>query len=129
MKLSYRGNEYEKDNSILEMRESEISGKYRGHCWKYKSLNHLLPNHPKLNLQYRGIPYGVVSEEKEPIQYITPFQFTQKTDPVISHQNTEKIHLENLRLNLIRRLNSAKINGNSDLIEMLEKEFQQLEIK
>jgi hypothetical protein len=43
--------------------------------------------------------------------------------------STEKIHLENLRRNLEHRLKSAQVNGNEDLITMLQKECKQLQLE
>jgi hypothetical protein len=44
------------------------------------------------------------------------------------HEQTQKIHLDNLRRNLERRLQAAKANGNDYLIDLLEAESKHLEM-
>jgi molecular chaperone GrpE (heat shock protein) len=45
----------------------------------------------------------------------------------MSDQLTQQNHFNNVRRNLEKRLQSAKANNNETLIDLLEKEFQQLE--
>lgn len=130
MKLLYRGNSYEQsETSCLEVRETEIAGKYRGHNWQHKLPKHIPQHQPKMYLQYRGVAYSTssglkVSSELSKCSYVS---VENKYAKLVTN-NTEEIHLENLRRNLERRLEVAKANNNYDLIEMLEKECQQLKL-
>jgi hypothetical protein len=45
---------------------------------------------------------------------------------LVSNEIVKNIHLENLRQNLEKRLQVAKIKGDDRLVNLLEKEFQQL---
>jgi hypothetical protein len=131
MKLSYRGNNYASEAiSHLEVRETAITGKYRGHHWRYKLPQHIPQLQPKIYLQYRGIAYSTcpnmaISGEGDKC---TCVPLNQKC-PKLVVQNTEQVHLENLRRNLERRLDIAKAKGNYNLVEMLEKESQQLALE
>lgn len=42
-------------------------------------------------------------------------------------ETAKKVHLENIRLNLERRLESAKAQGNNYLVNLLQKESRELE--
>ncbi len=128
MKLSYRGNSYETESSLLEVKETDIKGKYRGQNWKYKLPQHIPQLQPKLYLQYRGIAYSTSPNAKvsdEPIKYCYLPRNYQSSKLIV--KNIEQIHLENLRRNLQRRLEVAKANENQDLVDMLYQEYQQLE--
>lgn len=130
MKLSYRGNQYQSETALLEVRESDITGKYRGSKWIYKLPRHIPQLQPKLDLTYRGIAYSscpnlnvkpYFSSESEMVNLpveLTPSQVTEK--------NLTDIHLENLRRNLERRIKVAQENENYHLLAMLQKESQQL---
>lgn len=129
MKLSYRGNSYETETSLLEITETEIMGKYRGHTWKHKLPQHIPQLQPKMLLQYRGVAYSTSPQIQIPAEssLCTCIPMAKKY-PQLLVQNTEQIHLENLRRNLIRRLELAKVNGNQNLVDMLQKECQQLKL-
>jgi hypothetical protein len=127
MKLSYRGNSYETESSLLEVKETEVKGKYRGQNWKYKLPQHIPQLQPKLYLQYRGIAYSTCPNAKVPTESIKYCCIPVKQKcPRVVVKNTEQVHLENLRRNLERRLEVAKAGGNQDLVNLLQKEYQQL---
>lgn len=130
MKLSYRGNPYQTETALLEVRESDITGKYRGSKWTYKLPKHIPQIQPKLYLQYRGVAYSTCSNAK-----VKPyFQESSETSSESSTSNTtqviqknlREVHLDNLRRNLERRMKIAQENQNYHLLKMLEKECKQL---
>lgn len=131
MKLSYRSNNYEMEtNNFLEVKETDIAGKYRGHYWRYKMPRHIPQLQPKLFLQYRGVAYCTRPQVKVPLnntECASVPMMTKTSNLVV--QNTEKVHLENLRRNLQHRLESAQVNGNEDLLKMLRKECQELQLE
>ncbi|HIK28270.1 MAG: DUF4278 domain-containing protein [Oscillatoriaceae bacterium SKW80] len=54
LKLSYRGINYEKKPSTMEVTEEEIIGKYRGQIYKSSSLKKPIEFQPLARLKYRG---------------------------------------------------------------------------
>lgn len=133
MKLSYRGINYEKELPILEMNDSEIGGKYRGQNWIERYPRHIPQLQPKLYRQYRGVAYSTRPIPKAGEVFV-PQGYTSQDSCSVSMQKPSKIvanrisktHLENMRRNLEHRLQVAKANGDDNLIDLLEKEFQQL---
>jgi hypothetical protein len=133
MKLSYRGISYEPKSIMLEVTEGEVGGKYRGKNWQYHYPRHIPPIQPKLFLQYRGVAY---STRALPIQQNVTHSNIQEQDtfcrlPIKKittsvEEDLKSIHLENLRRNLERRLEVAKERGDEYLVNLLEKESQQL---
>lgn len=128
MKMKYRGNQYRSETSLLEMKEGDIIGKYRG-CNVYGKLPRHIPQlRPKLGLNYRGVSYSTCPNA-------TPLFYPQETSSIapystipsaVSPQKLEEVHLENLRRNLERRMLIAEATRNDYLLEMLKKESQQL---
>ncbi len=128
MKLSYRGNEYTTETALLEVREADITGKYRGQKWSYKLPRHIPQLQPKFELKYRGIAYSTCARNIKP--YFADEQSEIITDkltiPQVTEQNLAKIHIENLRKNLERRIKIAQQSGNLSLLELLSKESEEL---
>lgn len=130
MKLYYRGNQYNTETALLEVKESDLTGKYRGNKWTYKLPRHIPQLQPKLDLKYRGITYSTCpnstvkgyfadsSETKPDSSILTTNQ--------VMNKNLKQIHWENLRNNLECRMKIAEENQNYYLLEMLEKESRQL---
>jgi hypothetical protein len=133
--MKYRGNQYKSETSLLEMKESDIIGKYRGSNVYGKLPRHIPQLLPKLGLNYRGVSYSTCPNA-------TPLFYPQETSSTmtqsysialhttillpVSHQKLEEVHLENLRRNLDRRMLIAQAAHNNYLLEMLRKESQQL---
>ena len=130
MTMKYRGNEYKSETSLLEMKESDIIGKYRGCQWNYKLPKHIPQLRPKFGLNYRGVTYSTCPNAI-PVFFIqdssvsTTAPHSSIPSPV-SQNHLEQVHLENLRRNLERRIKVAEETHNDYLLEMLKKESQQL---
>lgn len=128
MTMKYRGNQYQSETSLLEMKEGDMIGKYRG-CNLYRKLPRHIPQlRPKLGLTYRGVSYSTCPNA-------TPIFYPQETSSAsaysfitttVSDRNLEEVHLANLRRNLERRMLIAQANRNDYLLEMLKKESQEL---
>lgn len=134
MKLFYRGNQYNTETALLEVKESDVTGTYRGNQWSGKLPKHIshINIKPKLGLQYRGVTYNTCYNRN-----IKPY-FQEKAEAIanlekliplqITEQNLGQIHIKNLRQNLERRIKIAQENENYHLLEMLEKECKQLSL-
>jgi hypothetical protein len=133
MKLKYRGAQYQSETSLLEMKESDITGKYRGNERKYKLPRHVPQLRPKFGLNYRGVAYStcpnmipaMTTNSETPLKVISPHSCIAHP---VAKSTLEQLHLENLRQNLERRIKLAQQAQNHCLLEMLEKESQQLAI-
>jgi hypothetical protein len=133
MRLSYRGVNYEKELPTLEMNEGEIIGKYRGQDCNYRYPRHIPQLKPKWYRQYRGVAYSTRPIPREGEIIFPQWNSTGVYCPVpIKHPHAvvvneiSQTHLENIRRHLERRIQVAKENGDENLIDLLEKEFQQL---
>ncbi|WP_231937559.1 DUF4278 domain-containing protein [Geminocystis sp. NIES-3709] len=127
--MKYRSNQYQSETSLLEMKESDIIGKYRGCQWNYKLPRHIPQLRPKLGLNYRGVSYStcpnalpIMSGEN----LVTTIENYSNTSSKVYHYKLEDVHLQNLRRNLERRMKVAEENHNDYLLQMLRKESQEL---
>lgn len=134
MKLTYRGVTYEREPTTLECCEGEIAGQYRGQDWQYHYPRHIPQIPPKLFRQYRGVSYStrpIPYPESPPVvqpddRNSCPISPKGQKNKGVFVDETAKIHLNNIRRNLERRLKVAQANGDEDLIDLLQQECQQL---
>ena len=129
MQLSYRGIPYEKKSSVIDCYEGEVGGKYRGCDWHFHYARPIPQLQTKTYRQYKNTVY--ISNPRaistmEAIPRSSPIEVRKPTKVFIDE--TRKIHLESIRRNLERRLQVARANNNNYLIDLLEKEFNQLGI-
>jgi Domain of unknown function (DUF4278) len=129
MLLTYRGVTHEGNFVPLEMEEGAIAGKYRGVDWRYRYPRHVPQSEPKPYRQYRGVSYSTspVSERREPPKISCPLPLNQPTP--IEQEGLSTVHLDNIRRRLERRLQIAQENGDENLLEMLQKESQDLSLQ
>lgn len=130
MKMQYRGTQYKSETSLLEMKETDIIGKYRGNQWNYKLPKHIPQMQPKLFLNYRGVSYNSCPNAnqmmiKTSLSTIAPHSRIANTP---EECNLEQVHLHNLRQNLERRIKVAQNSRNDYLLEMLKQESLQLAV-
>jgi len=141
MKFTYRGVNYEKNSSALELTEGELGGKYRGADWNKRYLRHIpVPPNPTA-LKYRGAEYYLgdsIDAEAMMLRrrYIKreDYTATETKNQVVPNacprhiifQETSKTHHANIRQNLERRLEVAKAKGDEKLVRLLEAEAHQL---
>lgn len=138
MKLCYRGVEYDYNPPILEVSESELTGKYRGCPTRFSYVRHLPIPQPVAELKYRGNTYQTTSQGR--IEQITqkPDSIFKKlkalSQPINSRakarrnllQEAARAHKENIQNSLLHRLQVAKARGDERLIHQLEDEMHQL---
>ena len=138
MKLSYRGVQYDYEPALLEVRESQSSGFYRGRRLNFPYASHLHAPQPVSNLTYRGMGYDTTAEGIR-----TSFPLTVEPQSPVSmpgqsvglmgrqarlnllRQATE-VHRTNIERSLNHRIAIARAAGDKRLVQMLEDEFHQL---
>ena len=146
MRLTYRGVNYESSQPSLESREVDVlrSRETNRRCQTLQE--NALP------LTYRGVRYTTdqvaaaisspVATTSKPLIYrgvkyvktesgkIRPVDVMDSTmipqNAALAFREIGKVHRENLRLNLERRLQSAKEKGDQTLVRLLEAESKEL---
>jgi hypothetical protein len=143
MKLCYRGIEYEHNAPSLEVKEREVTGRYRGHSVHFSYVSHVPVPQPVADLTYRGVRYattaqgevqpataGSVAATAEPRQPV--FQSIKGSDsPVMQARRhllmeATEAHRLSIQRSLNHRLSVAKAQGNDRLVQLLEEELHQL---
>lgn len=128
MNLSYRGVKSNEEPLSFDAIAGEKIGKYRVQKTTYRYPRHLVQLQPKV-LQYRGLGYSTQSiptTQNSQNSQSCVCSLTQAPSRKPKMTTTAQIHLENLRQNLERRLQVAKSKGDEYLIDLLEREYQQL---
>lgn len=146
MRLSYRGASYDYNTASLEVRESDIFSHNREAQQRCKTLQE-----NRYPLTYRGVRYTtdqVATALSTPMlrapqtlsyrgtKYVRNVDGSTQVAPSaqLSVPNTtmaalrelSRVHQDNLRQNLARRLQAAKARGDQELVSMLEAESKQL---
>ena len=119
MKFSYRGIAYEKELPVIEMEAGNYGGKYRGQSWHYRYPRHI--NQPSSGINR-------LSQAKNVLLSSTAQASSDRSScavPIlVSLKNggtgLSEAHLNNIRRNLERRLEVAKLKGDRALINMLK---------
>jgi hypothetical protein len=138
MKLCYRGVEYNYNPPSLEVKESEILGRYRGRPFHFAYVSHVPVPQPVAQLTYRGVPYTTTAEGH--VQSVVPveeprrsvFQTIQSVENsgmrARRHllQEATVAHRTNIQRSLEHRLAVARAQGNDALVQQLEAEKHQL---
>jgi hypothetical protein len=132
MNLCYRGISYESEPLSLEVSESNIIGTYRGQQYRRCYPRHIPKLKPKPRLQYRGLAYQtcpLIQTETSlnaQLAAIAKAREQQMRSEKKNTFNVADIHQINLRHNLNYRLQVARKKGDTGLIQLLEKESQEL---
>lgn len=135
MKLSYRGTEYEYTPASLEVKESEITGCYRGQPIHFAYTSHVPVPQPVSHLVYRGVHYSTPGAG--PVLAPSPVPATVGNLAVADnnlgrrarHQalrEAAEIHRSNVQRSLEHRILVARSQDNQWLIQQLEQELHQL---
>lgn len=147
MELSYRGLHYDYDPPTIDMMEGEAGGLYRGCQWQVRYPRHIPVPQPSHSLKYRGVSYfshasshaNVENEVSDPAPATipTPVATVNKTS-VLSNPKPQKkpqkdiwqevahAHQISICRSLERRMNAAQAKGDQKLINLLQKESQDL---
>lgn len=145
MKLTYRGASYEYNNTPLEVRESEILNSrstqnrhrtlqethyplmYRGNRYTTSEVVPALASsgaYAAQPLSYRGVRY-TRSQDGTIVSGVNEPQVVPATTAAVIRE-VSRIHRDNLRRNLERRLQAARERGDRVLVNLLEAESEAL---
>lgn len=138
MKLSYRGVQYDYEPALLEVRESQSSGFYRGRRLHFPYASHLHAPQPVSNLTYRGIRYdttaaGIQTSSPLTMEPQSPVSMPGQPVGLVGRQTRLKllrqaaeVHRTNIERSLNHRIATARAAGDQNLVQILEDEFHQL---
>ena len=105
MKLTYRGVEYDYQPTVVETKETEVIGTYRGLDWRFRNVKKAPVLQPKLNLTYRGVTYNQGSN----VDVVAPSQQSKTSEiPVVSMQEKAR-HLMFNRTKSIKKRQQAML--------------------
>ncbi|MFQ4138917.1 DUF4278 domain-containing protein [Nodosilinea sp. PGN35] len=137
MKLCYRGVDYDYNPPSLEVRESEITGRYRGRPTKFSYVSHLPVTQPIGNYTYRGVAYSTNCHGQVQSSAATP-----QRQPVFQPERVAvdtglkarrhllreaaEAHRINIQQSIQHRIEVARAQGNDRLLTQLEEELHQL---
>ena len=135
MKLLYDGFTYERELSTLEVMEREVGGRHGKQHRQHSYPRHIPHLRHQQSMEYRGVAYGSISHGVQSNTISTssveekacscPIYFPEQ--PVFTLINeAAKIHWQNIRRSLERRLEVAEASGNKNLVSLLEQESKQL---
>ncbi|MBD2072205.1 DUF4278 domain-containing protein [Leptolyngbya sp. FACHB-671] len=143
MKLSYRGVRYDSVSTPINMVESEGTGNYRGSNFHFTYPRHIPVRQPVLELKYRGVAYqtnatgGVESispairAAKAAVRDVfRPSGMDQARSAIRARQEilseVAKVHRQNIERSLQHRIEVARERGDQNLVNVLEREMQQI---
>ncbi len=139
MKLTYRGVEYDHNPPMLEVSESDILCKYRGHTHRYSYVRHIPFPQPEAEFAYRGATYqtnrhgerqavtqtdtkSVFSAFQRKLAELTPLMDERRQ----LLREAARSHSESIQRSLEHRIAVAREQGNVSLIQQLEDEMRQI---
>ncbi|PSN15549.1 hypothetical protein C7293_06880 [filamentous cyanobacterium CCT1] len=137
MKLCYRGVEYDYNPPSLEVRESELTGQYRGRPVTFSYVRHLPVTQPIGNYTYRGVDYSTncYGQVEPPVAASQRQPVFQAGRPVAGRGLQARRHLlreaadahrVNIQRSIQHRIEVARAQGNDQLLRQLEDELHQL---
>jgi hypothetical protein len=127
MTLSYRGIQYDQPSLALDTTIGEIKGKYRGQDWHHHYPRPLPQRRIKPAMTYRGVPLSDHPSFPPVAVGSTCPVSTRQAHKVVSN-DLSRVHFNNIRKSLEKRLAIAQDRGDSSLIQLLESEYEQLRV-
>jgi hypothetical protein len=122
MKLFYSGIAYEKPSLALDAHFGEIRGKDRSQNGQYHYPSPIPRLHFTPPLTYRGVTQHNLSQSE--VGNACPMSLWE-VQKVVTNELSQ-MHFENIRKSLEKRLQVAEERGDVDLIQLLNREFEQL---
>lgn len=122
MKFSQRRLIEESESHSLDMGYETVTQRHRRQRWKYQYPRHIRPRFSTLSKYYLLDSPMIVHQGSE--GGVCPISTKPATTGVVSEVN--QIHLQNVCRNLERRLKKAQLKGDECLLNLLEKEFQDM---
>ena len=113
----------------IEITESEITSHNRRQTWKMTYPRHFHSRKSQLHRSPGAIFHDGLAQPKTCHISCNKSEAFNILKYQLKDQEVKKAHLENVRLNLNRRLQKAKAKGDQQLINLLNQESQQLELK
>lgn len=137
MKLSYRGAHYDYEPIAANMAESELTGHYRGRHFQFNYPRHIPVPQPILTLNYRGSTYRTTAtggtEALVPVEGLREVASTSTQSIKTSLRARQallsevaRVHRQNIQRSLEHRIEVARAKGDQQLINLLEREMQQI---
>ena len=133
MSCHFYKNKYELSN--LEVTEKEINNRYQRQNFHPNYPRHIANvsakshrNSRQMNHQKRFLPTTCQLEKSQPAVAKEINIALEVLRYQLNDKQAKQIHLENVRNNLEKRLQAAKASGDHNLVALLQKESQQLEI-
>ena len=136
MKISYcsSNHQYSRGRSRLrsptiEITESEITNRHGRQSWKPNVPRHLCSQESQFHRSPGAIFHDGLAKPKTCHISCNNSEALNILKYQLVDQQVKKAHLENVRHNLNRRLQKAKAKGDQKLINLLNQESQQLDLK
>lgn len=138
MKLCYRGVNYDYNPPSLEVRDSEITGHYRGNPVTFAYVSHVPVPQPVANYTYRGVGYSTNSQgqiqpstavpQRQPVFQARRARASQTGLPARRHllHEAADAHRKNIQQSIQHRIAVARSQGNDQLLLQLEDELHRL---
>lgn len=137
MKLCYRGVDYDYNPPSLEVHESELTGRYRGHSLNFSYVSHVPVPQPIANYTYRGVGYSTNSQgQVQPATEVSQRQPIFQARRVAAGKGLKArrhllreaadAHRINIQQSIQRRIEVARAQGNDQLLVQLEDELHKL---
>lgn len=141
MKLTYRGVDYDYNPPVLEATESEVAGQYRGQATTFRYVEHVPIPQPAEQLTYRSVAYQTtrqgqilqLAEQPAKVKRAGALQGLRKLSantPATKARRellseASKVHKQSISRSLEHRIEVARAEGNTSLLEQLESEMRQ----
>ncbi|HZG37673.1 MAG TPA: DUF4278 domain-containing protein [Nodosilinea sp.] len=137
MKLCYRGVEYDYNPPSLEVRESELTGRYRGRALNFSYVSHVPVPQPVANYTYRGVGYSTNAQgQVQPVVAVPLREPVFQAGRVASGTGLQarrhllreaaEAHRVNVQRSIQHRIEVARAQGNDRLLQQLEEELHQV---
>lgn len=136
MRLSYRGIHYDHKPTPVDLVDSSMTGQYRGQTFAFTYPRHIPVPQSAVALKYRGIAYqttAIGSIESVPATAHPELAAGERAVAVplplksylrrLQSNDLSQVHLESIRQRLQHRIDVAKANGDTNLLDELEKEM------
>ncbi len=129
MEISYCSSNRQYLPPTMEITEKEITRHNRRHTWQSNYPRHLRPRESQFHRSPGAIFHNGLAKPKTCHISCNSSEALNILKYQLIDQQVKQAHLENVRRNLNRRLQKAKARGDQQLINLLNQESQQLELK
>ncbi len=129
MKISCCSLNHQYSPPTIELTESEITSHRRRQTWEMTYPRHLHSRKSQFHRSPGAIFHDRLAKPKTCHISCNNSEVFNILKYQLKDQQVKKAHLDNVRRNLDRRLQKAKAKGDQKLIDLLNQESQQLELK